>query len=280
MYLSKRMASKFVLIVLFLFSWILFGFNTYNPDYTGYEKGYYEGFTGESVNGYIGSTAEIGFKFTCRIFNYFGVTYQTFLVIMSFTCLSLFAKCMNDYTESPAMAYAAYFMYPFWMNVIQIRNFISMVIIMYSIRYLTEYTKKNVMKFVILTLLAMMFHISAIVNFVLMIVYIRDVKFVVKLSVFAIVILLCVRFFGFSIIGMLINATGFLGANFLSAVGYLDYTGKYYRLMWLYFLIGGSLTLLCTYSYLTDIKAVEKNKDTTINVKLMLKYGGGKTGVG
>lgn len=265
----KRNLGSIALFILFLWSWTIFGFNTYNPDYKGYEVGYYSGFSGTANSTYIGNSVEIGFKLLCSVFNVLGVPYQFFLEIISFICLGIIVKCMKDYTLSPGLAYVAYLLYPFWMNVIQIRNFIVGVILMFAIRYLMSFDKVNVLKYVFLIMLAATIHSTSIVFLALMLVYIRDCKKVMRISTMITGFLLIVRFFAFGVIGKIISMMTFLGSNFATGTGYLDYSGKYYRLMWLYFLIGGSLIAMSTYRYYADIEIEED--------RTLLTMGGGKT---
>ena len=254
--------NMLILVVLFVSSWVIFGFNTYNPDYKHYEYAYNTNFKG--------STEEIGFKTLCRLFKLMGASYGTFLIVMSFMCLLILVKSINDYTDSPVFVYIAYLFYPFFIDVIQIRMFMSEVVMLYAIRYLMDNSKKNMLIYICLNCLAMTFHSTAITYFVLLIVYIPKVKSVAIVSIAIAGILLFVRFFAFNVLERFISSLTLLGENFTTGSAYMSYTNSYFQLMGRYCLVGGPIIMLSTYRY------YKEKSFHTPNAVLIDKQGGVK----
>ena len=76
--------SKFLTLLFFAFTWLLFGWNHWNGDYEAYEKLY--DFPQIEV---ILSGHEFGYNALMYLFNYLGFTFQEFFIVISFISLVL-----------------------------------------------------------------------------------------------------------------------------------------------------------------------------------------------
>lgn len=119
---------------------ILFGGNFYNPDYFAY-KHVYDHIGFYQVENLLGERFESGFIFLYQIGNKLGLSYQHFLGVLGVLCLLIIVFTVRQYTRRTFIVVGLYLIYPFFMDVVQIRNFVAMVIFFAGIRF---YRVKNV----------------------------------------------------------------------------------------------------------------------------------------
>lgn len=148
--------SKIVAILLFAFLWIMFGWNTDNVDFANYERGY------SWAQGSFSLNSEMGYQLIYKLSILLGLTYHQFLIILSFTGLLIIYNTIIRYTKNVAFVLALYFIFPFIIDVVQVRGFLIMSIILYSTRFIIEERKLGTLKFVILVLFATSIHYSAL----------------------------------------------------------------------------------------------------------------------
>ncbi len=188
-----------IYIAIVVFTWCIFAFSTYNPDYRIYEAWY-------NYSAKYGLITRFEFGFSSCIFlaNKFGLTYQTFLQIYSAVGLILLSKCIFEYCKYPVFCWILYFIYPFFFDVVQIRNFMAMVIVIYGLRYLREFNKKNVIKFGITIFIASLFHVTAIVYLSFALAYIKDLRKIIRYTfIFTSIALVCLKTFPLAFSGIL-----------------------------------------------------------------------------
>lgn len=176
---KKSTIKKWVFFIMFIFMWILFGWNYNNADYSNYKDVY--NYIGANGN-YLG--IEPGYVFTCKLGNLIGLNYNNFLIVYSLIGLILIANSIKKYTKNYIGVFILYFIYPFFLDIVQTRNFMAMSIIIYSIRYLIDYKKYNWIKYGCLVLIASSFHITALFYFSFLLIYIKNNK---KLMIIAII---------------------------------------------------------------------------------------------
>jgi len=157
--LTKR-NSKFISVLLIIFMWILFWGNYYNHDYEVYFNLY-------NTNGIYAETIEFGFIFLINLGNLLNMNYHTFLSTIYIGCLILIHTTVKKYTSNFNLVYLFYFFTPFLVDIIQIRNFIAMSLVIYSINFLFE--EKNTL-FLVLILFAATFHRQALVYLTLVLI--------------------------------------------------------------------------------------------------------------
>lgn len=168
---KNRITFEAIFLFAFLFMWILFGWNTGNADYFNYQHIY------KSIDLYGRyKGVEFGYEFVCRIAVAIGLSYNGFLVFYSFIGLSLITSTARKYTNNLSFVFVLYFIYPFLLDIVQIRNFMSMAIIIYATRYLVADTKKDYIKYIIFVILASTFHVSAFFYMIFLLVRIKSRK--------------------------------------------------------------------------------------------------------
>lgn len=151
--------SKRIFILQFIWMWILTGWNCGGPDYQEYIEIY-------ETSGKWKIGKDILYNTFGELANGLGLSFDIYNIIIVFVGLCLIASTIFYFTENINVVMSFMFIFPLIENVIQRKNFISMAIMLFSIRYLYTQQKKNIVKFLICILLAMCFHSSAIFYFV------------------------------------------------------------------------------------------------------------------
>ncbi len=182
-----------VFILLFVFSWILFGLNYSNADYENYEAAYNDIKYGRE-NDYF----EIGFFALIKLSAALGLSYQVFLVIISAVCLFIFTKALSYLTNNLALSFACYLIYPFVFDVVQYRNFLAFAFVLFGLHYLLDNnskTVKNVLKYFLFVVLGSLFHLSVIIYSLFFLVIIKRTRIlaVVTAVLFAIIVFLIIN---------------------------------------------------------------------------------------
>lgn len=172
--------SFYILIVIFI--WMIFAFNTDNADYIIYKNWY----DITSVSG-LTHRFEIGYSLLMVLGTKLGLSYQEFLMFFSAIGLFLIAYSIYDYCDSPCVAIILYFVYPFFFDVVQIRNFMAEAIIFFSIRFLKNYSIKNILAYISLCLLSMSFHTASIFYLLFILAYLKDYQKIVKIVILFII---------------------------------------------------------------------------------------------
>lgn len=143
----------------FMIVWILYGFNTYNTDYTTYEFIYNSIlYTGN----YIDRNIEFGFRLIMKFFAYFNFNYQTFLIFYSFISLIVFYRGVKKFTKRPYIVLFLFLIYPLYQYILAIRLFLALGIVINAITYLKEKSITNIIKFIALILLSSLIHQTSI----------------------------------------------------------------------------------------------------------------------
>lgn len=169
--------SRIIAFLLFALLWILFGLNAGNIDYKNYERGF------SWAHGHLRFNTEIGIQIIYKLFIFAGLTYKHFLAVFSLVGLLLILKTIERYTQNVAFVLTLYFIFPFLIDVVQIRNFMIMAIVLYGTRYLIEDKIKGTFKFVVLVILASTIHYSASFYLLLLLVKQKGIKSLLILSV-------------------------------------------------------------------------------------------------
>ena len=150
---KKRVKGALPLIILF-FLIILMGGNTQNPDTQIYLN---------IFNNKEFFTRDVGFGILVECFNNYGFEYQTLKFFVSILGLTLIHITVNKLVEDPKLYYFLYFLYPFFLDIVQVRNFLAMSIFIFAIPNLLEDSKKGNIKYILLVLLAALIQKTAIV---------------------------------------------------------------------------------------------------------------------
>lgn len=171
----SRKQIRYALV--FLFIWILVGFNTGNADSTQYVAMFNAATNG---NFYY---AEKGFLLLCMLFGKAGFDYQVFLAMYSFVALVLISSFVKENTRYPALALTLYGIFPFLFDAVQIRNLMVEALFLFSIKFLKEKTLKNAIMYTLFILLAATQHTIAIIYLVFLLVYVKEKRKVALISI-------------------------------------------------------------------------------------------------
>lgn len=176
---KNRYRLPITLVVIIL--WLIMGANTKNPDFYTYSINY--------VPNRIGS--DVGYSLLIKIFSSIGFSYSTFRMIISFMGIFLISRTINKLVINKSAFYLLYLLYPFIIDVVQIRNFLVMSILIYSIPYLLTESKTDRIKFGVFILIASTLQLTAI--FYLPILFIEKIrknnllKIIISSSIFMII---------------------------------------------------------------------------------------------
>lgn len=162
--------EKIFSFMLLVFMWVLFWANYNNADYLNYKNLYdYVNYTGV---GY--STSQFGFVFIMKFASRLGLEYHHFLMIFSLIGLYLISDTVKRYTDKPQLVYLVYFIYPFLLDIVQVKHFLAMSIIVYCFRYLEYEGNLNNIKYLLGILMAVSIHTISIIF--IPILFIKNIK--------------------------------------------------------------------------------------------------------
>lgn len=107
------------------------------------------------------SRFEIGFRFLIELANKVGISYNTFLILISAITITLFYIAIKKYSSKPAASiffFVALGYYAYSFNII--RQMLAIAITLYGINYIKE---KKFLKYLVLILVASLFHSTALI---------------------------------------------------------------------------------------------------------------------
>lgn len=163
--------SRMIKLLLLTLMWVLFWGNYGNADYNNYVVHYnYIIQTGESL-----SSNQFGFALLMKIAIFFGLSYNYFLMIVSTIGLFLIVSTVEKYAAKPQFVYILYFIHPFLLDIVQVKHFLAMAIVVFCFRYVKRDGFKNAMKFVIGIVIASSVHYVALIFLPLLV--IKNIKF-------------------------------------------------------------------------------------------------------
>ncbi len=185
--------SRFIFWVFLALLWVLFVLCIDNPDYDNY-KVVYDNIDNQSVlNYYYGGMAnESGFRLLYKICFMFGLEYRGFLAVFALAGLGILGWCIWQYSANPNIVLVLYLIYPFTIDYVQIRSFMSMVIVLFSLQYLLDDKKISQTKYIAGVLIASTIHVSALFYLILLLIRLLTVRqcwYVSIIGIFAIVLL-------------------------------------------------------------------------------------------
>jgi len=153
--ISKKTIGRLLPIGFVIYLILLMGGNTNNPDTEIYNNIYY--------NSEFFSK-DMGFGLLVRVFHEcIGVQFDVFKLIVSILGIFLIHLTAKKYVKNISCFYILYFIYPFLMDVIQVRNFLAMSIFIYAVPWLTSNERKDIVKYVIAIAIAATIQKTALV---------------------------------------------------------------------------------------------------------------------
>lgn len=155
--------SKFVALLIFVFAWILIGWNYESPDMDNYVWKYEASDTWLSA--YLGTgSVEPGYSFLCYLGNLLGLSFMAFKQIMSAISFFLVGAFISRVGKNYALIATCYMVSILVIDVIQIRNFFAMAVLLFGFRYLLKpkMAVSDVVKYIVCVLIAASIHISMV----------------------------------------------------------------------------------------------------------------------
>lgn len=160
--------SRGLTLLIFLFAWVLIGWNYDNSDYIAYQNFYIH-------NSDFMGLMEPGYLLLCNLFNSLGFDYASFRIITSGLVICIYLYIILKYARYDCCVAACYLAFLLILDVTQIRNFIAFSFVFLGFSILI-YEHKNVkLKYIIFVILASLIHISSI--FYLLFLNIRRKKY-------------------------------------------------------------------------------------------------------
>ena len=135
--LVSKKDNKYVFVFGLIFMWVLFGWSYGNADYPIYLGRFY------NYSNTISEITEPLFTNLMSIFNLLKFNYQEFLIIISAIILTIYGIFINKMTKNINFVLLLYFIFPFSMDVVQLRYTIATTIIIIGFYYLIKKDKKE-----------------------------------------------------------------------------------------------------------------------------------------
>lgn len=259
-YSKKEFISIVIRIVLTILAFLLFAGNTNNPDYMNYSRNYYSGEISVQ-NGLLKSLLT-------WCFSKIGIPYQCFLGFVAIFVFILIWKVIIYYSDNKWLPFALYIIYPFLLDIVQIDNYMSYVIVLYGLRYLddADYKIGNI-KYLIIVMIATLIHPLSFIYLLFLLVRIKnEKKLTILVCVLAILLLLNV-----SVLPKLITYIPFMNQFSIQLGYYLRYTDGFKLGMILYAAMLIVCYIICRMKYRKFIylKQNETKQDSLIKIMLV-----------
>ncbi|MCR5639213.1 MAG: EpsG family protein [Lachnospiraceae bacterium] len=171
---KKRIYVLFVIAIL----WLLYVFSPKVAD-----RDYYLLVFTRLEKGINYHNIETGYWLICKFAVAIGMSFNVFIKIYAFIGLMLMTMTALKYSYKPYIVFGLYFLYPFMLDVAQVRHFMACAILTFAIRYLEKLTKENLIKYCLCIAIAMTQHTIALVYLVFLLVYVKNSKTVVKIAI-------------------------------------------------------------------------------------------------
>lgn len=158
--LSKFESNKYASFVYKLFNYLIIVFlivimagNTNNPDTQIYLNIY------KSTEFF---SKDFGFGYLILLFNKMNLSFYALRFVISAIGIILIDFTLKKLKADKRIFYILYVLYPFFFDLVQMRNFLAMSIVFFAFYILTNSNKYNRLKYVILVLLAASFQKTAL----------------------------------------------------------------------------------------------------------------------
>lgn len=169
---KEKFQSKLALC----FLWILFAFSYGNADYNIHLRKY-------TQYKLLNSQTEWLYNQLMFFFNWIGLSYRGFLIIISVLVLLIIFFFAKNYTKNISWVLAMYMLYPFCMDVTMVRYTLAISVVYIGLVYLFEGKKWWSIKYCCCILMASMIHLSAIFCLLFMLPKFINLKKLTKLMI-------------------------------------------------------------------------------------------------
>jgi len=196
------------------------GLSTNNADYRFYEYSY-----NNLSEAHLFSTMnEIGYTLFSYLFKSFGFGYQIFLFVFICCSVVILYIGISRLTDKTFPVLLFYFIWPYPYRAIQLRFFISSVLLLLGISYLKEYNLKNLFKYLLVIIIATSMHSSSVIYLLMLLAYIRKRHVIITIAMLSSIFILIMSLLGsFSLFGNISAMFSFLGENWRDSIKYLTF---------------------------------------------------------
>lgn len=216
-----------------VFLCILMGGNLKNPDTDIYINMYYQ-------NNFV---KDIGFGLLIKLGNYFGLGFYHFKLLISILGLSMISVSLLGLVKNKSIFITLYFIYPFFFDIVQIRNFLCMAFFILGFRFLINEKKSGKFLFIIFVLLGASMQKIGLIY--LPIVFFKDIykkKWLKKMAIIFILISIIVGLSDSFLQSFTRNFLFFLEGNLQGLDNYLDRNTRFgWIIFWLEQIISFSI---------------------------------------
>ncbi|WP_288304962.1 EpsG family protein [uncultured Fusobacterium sp.] len=236
--------------IMFVMCVLIMGLNSFNLDYPNYVWSYHTS---------VVDDMEYFYEYLEEIGQFFELNYVQFKFFLSLMGLLLMRMIVKKYTNKTWLFYTLYFLYPFFLDIIENKNFIGTILLTYAISFLSKKEKKNRIIYCFFIILAAGFHNMFILFlpavFINKINKNKCIRYILKFMVIISIILVFVP-------GITINIINMLLGSFSS--GRTDYFNKVSTNLGFFVMISEQVMAFAT-SYF-EVKTIKKiNIRSSIN---------------
>lgn len=201
--------SKFWGGLLLIWLWILFGWSSGNADYLNYVYKY------QNINILSGNFEFLYYRIT-KIARDIGLNYRDFLIAFSAVFIITIFRFVKRNSSNWCFAISLYAIYPFMMDVVQIRNSMALIFIWLGMDCLINYKeRKQLISFIVYIIIAMLFHSASLIFLLMLIPFFYAKRNIIKIV--SITILLG------------IIAKKYLGSLLIYVSSVLNMTNRFYQ---------------------------------------------------
>lgn len=194
LYGIKKKKSNALYTAAFIVMFILMTFNYQGPDIGVYRAAY--ALIGKAPDLFtaINSTyMEYGYAalmfFGCKL----GLNFYAFRIVLNIVCLLLFSSVIRFYKANPNFIVGLYMAYLFFIDTVQLRNFIIQFIILFATRYLLQKSFFSIFKYILCIAIAGSIHtISWLFLILLLVRFVKTNGYQLIFAAVAVMFILCV----------------------------------------------------------------------------------------
>lgn len=166
---AHELLEKSCTFLLFIFLFICMGFNYDNADYDSYQSMYYASkYFDYNIFDYMsalqyGYSRDPGFALLNKIFLEMGFSYDEFKCFITLLSLIMLFLLISKFVKNEWKVIVIYLMYPFFMDIIQFRNFLVEVLLIFALYLYLQGGKYKYFKYIGCLLFGATIHNVAIV---------------------------------------------------------------------------------------------------------------------
>lgn len=181
--------SKIIILLTLILIWLFFAGDIGSADVENYKK-YYN----KVILGNYQLNLEVGYLFLQKIGIWIGLSYMQFKMLSIIPFILLIHSTIKKYSANCHYVYFFYMLYAMFFDIVQIRNFMAISIVIFAIRFLIKDGTQNKVKYIICVLLATSIHTASIFYIILIFIK-KDKSNRINKIVICITLIFCVMTF-------------------------------------------------------------------------------------